>query len=165
MLDGLDSQRVYTPGAATFLWNVGFGTEYQPECAYDDVLAQAAALGRPMLCLNPDLEVVKITGERFACAGVIAHQYAAMGGKVIWFGKPHRAVYVQSDQLLQPIAKDRILAVGDSLETDIPGAQAYGLDNMLVTGGILNGKSDRELSFACASLSLTPTYIASRFNW
>ena len=31
----------------------------------------------------------------------------------------------------------RVLAVGDGLETDIPGARAAGIDALLVTGGLL----------------------------
>ena len=35
------------------------------------------------------------------------------------------------------IVRERVLAVGDGLETDISGAGAAGIDSLLVTGGLL----------------------------
>lgn len=165
VLDGLHYTRVYDVSAADFILNVGFGSEDQPEHAYEAQLKKARARGLAMVCLNPDLEVVKISGERFACAGVMAHYYESIGGRVVWFGKPYDAVYQRCEALLLPVSKDRLLAVGDSLETDIPGAQHYGIDNMLVKGGILKGTGDEELARLCASLDLRPTYISESFSW
>lgn len=165
VLDGLPYTRVFRLDAADFVLNVGFGSEEQNEHGHDHELAAARALNLPMLCLNPDLEVVKISGERFPCAGVLAQAYAALGGQVVWFGKPYASVYAQCEAFLKPTGKDRLLAVGDSLDTDIPGALRYGLDCMLVTGGILKHKSAKELEGLCRQLSLIPTYIAPSFSW
>lgn len=165
VLDGLDFARVDDLKQADFLLNVGFGSEEQSTQDLAPLLRAARAQNLPMLCLNPDLEVIKITGERFACAGVIAHQYEDLGGTVTWFGKPYPAVYEHCLSALQPIPKERILAVGDSLGTDIRGAQNMGIDAMLITGGILKDASQAEIESRCKKESLTPRYIAQRLEW
>lgn len=164
VLDGLDYARVRELRDADFLLNVGFGTDEPIPDEHAPQLQEAKMLGLPMLCLNPDLEVVKITGERFACAGVMAHQYANMGGTVIWFGKPFKAVYEQSAALLG-VDKARIVAVGDSMETDIPGAARFGIDSVLVRGGILKNKTPAEIAVLCEEAKVSPTYLAPRFVW
>lgn len=163
--DGLPLTRVESLEQADFLLNVGFGSEAQTDDDLTPLLLAAQQLGLPMICLNPDLEVVKLTGERFPCAGVLAHAYAALGGNVQWFGKPHPAVYEECMRLLAPLPKTRILAVGDSLDTDIPGAQRFGIDSVLVTGGILKTLSTADVDKLCAKHQLSPSYIATAFNW
>jgi ribonucleotide monophosphatase NagD (HAD superfamily) len=87
-----------------------------------------------MVCANPDLEVM--VGDRMAiCAGLIAQRYAARGGRVIWHGKPHPGVYARCRAILS-LPDDRVLAIGDTLRTDVAGAKAAGLAAALVTVGI-----------------------------
>lgn len=101
---------------------------------YRAVLSEALEAGLPLVCANPDRIVAR--GERvIPCAGAIARLYADMGGAVEWHGKPHGLVY---DLTLERLgtAPDRTLAVGDGIETDIPGANAQGIPALLVTGGV-----------------------------
>ena len=89
----------------------------------------------PMICANPDLVVMH--GAKLAlCAGALAKWYEDKGGKVRWHGKPYRSVYDSCLALLGVADRSRILAVGDSLRTDIAGADAAGLDSLFVVGGI-----------------------------
>ena len=165
VLDGLDYQRVDDVKSADFLLNVGFGSEEGSDEDWQPLLRAAKGLQLPMLCLNPDLEVVKITGQRFPCAGVIARDYERMGGKVTSFGKPYAAVYEECLQHFGATDKTRILAVGDSLDTDIPGALGFGVDCVLVTGGILKRFSANEIEASCREKNLAPTYIMPSFLW
>jgi HAD superfamily hydrolase (TIGR01459 family) len=165
VLNGLDYQRVDDVKQADFVLNVGFGSEEQTTQEFDMLLRAAKAQKLPMLCLNPDMEVVKQTGERFPCAGVLAKAYERMGGEVTWFGKPYAAVYEHCKQWLEGIPKARILAVGDSLETDIRGAQDFGIDSMLVTGGILKKNKPAEIEAMCAESGIRPVYIAPQLLW
>ena len=103
------------------------------------LLAQAKALQLPMLCVNPDLEVLR-GPNREICAGAIAARYAAIGGDVRYHGKPHRPIYDLSFERFPRVPPARILAVGDSLRTDIAGANATGIDSLFVTGGLLAGE-------------------------
>ena len=96
--------------------------------------------GLPMLCANPDL-VVDRGDQRLYCAGSIASAYEHAGGRVVWFGKPHAPIYEQSMALLaeaagREIPREKVLAVGDGIRTDVPGALGFGLDVLFVTGGL-----------------------------
>jgi ribonucleotide monophosphatase NagD (HAD superfamily) len=94
-----------------------------------------------MICANPDL-VVEREKKLIPCAGLIAQAYAEIGGAVTYAGKPYRPVYeaalAMAAELDGGSAPDvaRVLAVGDALRTDIAGAAAYGIPNLLVARGI-----------------------------
>ena len=163
VLDGLDFSRVDDIKDADFLLNVGFGSEEQSADDFMPLLRSCRTLNMPMLCLNPDYEVVKITGERFPCAGVIARAYQNMGGLVTWFGKPFPAVYDQCMKLLSVQDKQRVLAVGDSIDTDITGAARYEIDSALVTGGILKKEKPETIEAMVKKIGLFPNYVMPAF--
>jgi len=105
---------------------------------YTARLEAMRARGLTMLCANPDLVVHR--GPRLVyCAGSLAQAYEAMGGDVIYYGKPHRPVY---DAALAAVAdasggrSRRPLAVGDGLLTDIKGAQGAGLPALFIADGV-----------------------------
>ena len=99
-------------------------------------LARSAVV---MHCLNPDRIVIH-RGRREACAGALADIYEAIGGKVIWYGKPYAAMYDHARSLAGNPAKDEMLAIGDGLPTDILGAAKYGIDAIYVSHGIHAGE-------------------------
>jgi HAD superfamily hydrolase (TIGR01459 family) len=107
---------------------------------YREVLERARARGLPFVCANPDL-VVDVGGRQFICAGAIADLYERMDGEVFWAGKPHANAYEAARARAEairgaPVARARILAVGDSLRTDLKGAEAAGIDAVFVASGI-----------------------------
>jgi HAD superfamily hydrolase (TIGR01459 family) len=89
-----------------------------------------------MVCGNPDVVVER--GDRLVyCAGAIADLYAAMGGDVLYAGKPYQPIYEQALGLAgKKFSLERVLAIGDSVRTDFKGAQAFGIDCLFVTAGI-----------------------------
>ncbi len=107
---------------------------------YRERLTQMRARSLTMICANPDVVVER--GNRLVyCAGAIADLYAALGGEVIYAGKPYAPIY--SDALKKaealsrkPVDLRRVLAIGDSLRTDVKGAAALGIDCLFVTAGI-----------------------------
>ncbi len=107
---------------------------------YRAELSSAAARGLTMICANPDLVVER--GHRLiACAGALAEIYEALGGKVIQAGKPYRPIYEATLAkaalaLGRTPAKDRILAIGDAMRTDVAGAHAFGIDCVFLSAGI-----------------------------
>jgi ribonucleotide monophosphatase NagD (HAD superfamily) len=126
-----------------------------------------------MVCANPDLVVVH-TGRLMICAGTLADLYEKMGGRVAWHGKPHPPVYERCFESLGITDRRRILAVGDSLRTDIAGANAVGIDALLVAGGIhaeefgvREGEiPDRaRMRLAIDSSGHRPAYVLSRLMW
>jgi HAD superfamily hydrolase (TIGR01459 family) len=93
-----------------------------------------------MVCANPDL-VVERGDKLVPCAGALALAYEEMGGEVFYAGKPHRPVYeraltVASDLVGHPIPRERVLAVGDAIRTDIAGAVGFGIDALMIARGI-----------------------------
>ncbi len=96
--------------------------------------------GLLMVCANPDL-VVERGSVILPCAGAIALSYEEMGGPVFYAGKPHGPVYdralaVAADLSGHPIPKERVLAIGDAIRTDIAGAAGFGIDSLLIARGI-----------------------------
>lgn len=105
------------------------------------LLSGARDRGVPLLCANPD-RVVHVGEKLYACAGAVADIYEDMGGPVRWFGKP-MADALQScldEADMQGSAKDRVVMIGDSLQTDIAGAHATGFRSLLIAGGIHRGE-------------------------
>ena len=93
-----------------------------------------------MVCGNPDV-VVERGSTLVYCAGSIADLYASMGGEVLYAGKPYPPIYEMAlaraeTAASREIAPSRVLAVGDSVRTDLKGAHAMGLDFLFVTSGI-----------------------------
>jgi HAD superfamily hydrolase (TIGR01459 family) len=93
-----------------------------------------------MLCGNPDLVVER--GDRLVyCAGSIADLYATMGGEVLYAGKPYRPIYDLALAKAETISGrkadlKRVMAIGDSVRTDLKGARAFGIDMLFMAAGI-----------------------------
>ena len=105
---------------------------------YRAKLLMGKTLGLTLLCANPDL-IVDLGETRLYCAGALAAEYEAMGGKTMYFGKPHPPIYdLARRKLAEMTGSDdhRILCIGDGIGTDIKGASGEGLDTLFVTGGI-----------------------------
>lgn len=100
---------------------------------YTDRLAAMRARGLTMLCANPDLVVHR--GSRLVyCAGSLAKAYEAIGGDVIYYGKPHLPVYAAA--LAAAGGPARPLAVGDGLLTDVMGANAAKIPVLFIADGV-----------------------------
>jgi len=169
----LGLELVDDPRAADFLCVVGFDRDngiYESQRArLDDALAR----GLPMVCANPDFARLTPAGL-IEAPGVVAREYERRGGKVLWHGKPHASVYAASRKLLGAVAWDRVIAVGDSVEHDIRGAQDAGLRSVLVTGGVhLKALGDtfgvlpspaQWSEFNRATL-IQPDYLLAKFVW
>ncbi|MCQ8241198.1 TIGR01459 family HAD-type hydrolase [Rhizosaccharibacter radicis] len=136
LVDGIGLQLVEKASEAALLLNVGpdheaAETDLEP---YLPLLRASLEAGLPMLCANPDLEIVR-DGRRIACAGLLARSYAEMGGAVRQVGKPFPEIYRPVKELLG-LPDGRILAIGDALATDIAGAAAAGIASCWALGGI-----------------------------
>ena len=107
--------------------------------AYRSRLEALAARGVVLHCLNPDRVVIHL-GQIEACAGALADIYEAMGGEVVWYGKPYRPIYDHARSLAANPPLDAMLAIGDGLQTDMLGAARYGIDAVFVSHGIHGGE-------------------------
>ncbi|MGI9479967.1 MAG: TIGR01459 family HAD-type hydrolase [Hyphomicrobiaceae bacterium] len=115
---------------------------------YRAQLSPSATRQLPFICANPDL-VVDVGTMRLPCAGAIAAVYESMDGPVYWAGKPHATAYeaalVRAGELRgATVAKHHVLAIGDSVRTDVAGARAFGIDTLFIGQGIHNREIARD---------------------
>jgi HAD superfamily hydrolase (TIGR01459 family) len=108
--------------------------------AYSATLGALASRNIPMICANPDLTVER--GERLVyCAGALAEAYERLGGPVTYAGKPHLPVYALVMEEIEKlkgsaVPKERILAIGDGIRTDIRGAANAGVPSLFIASAI-----------------------------
>lgn len=114
---------------------------------YDDLLADLARRGLPMVCANPD-KVVRYGDRLIPCAGALAERYEKFGGAVAMAGKPFAPIYDQAIARAsqarggEPVERRQVLAIGDGLATDVAGAARNGLDILFIVDGIHVGELD-----------------------
>ncbi|WP_407116825.1 TIGR01459 family HAD-type hydrolase [Bradyrhizobium sp. LMG 9283] len=107
---------------------------------YRGMMLKARERKLTLVCANPDIVVER--GDRLIyCAGAIAELYREFGGEVIFYGKPHRPIYERAMALAgerqgHQIDRKKVLAIGDSVRTDLTGAREFGIDCLFVTRGI-----------------------------
>ena len=136
-IDGLGYEQTAAIETADFVVVTGLiDDESETAADYAPCLAGMKARGQPLLCLNPDLSVIRGESE-IPCAGVLGEAYERIGGKTVWHGKPHARAYRVCFEHFAGIPKSRLAAVGDRLDTDIAGARNVGIDAYLVSGGVL----------------------------
>jgi HAD superfamily hydrolase (TIGR01459 family) len=137
---GLDPMLVPLEAADYIVCTGPFDDEVESAEDYRAMMLQARERQLTLICANPDIVVER--GDRLVyCAGAIAELYRELGGEVIFYGKPHRPIYDRAMELAaerqsHPIELKRVLAIGDSVRTDLAGAHGFGIDCLFVTRGI-----------------------------
>jgi HAD superfamily hydrolase (TIGR01459 family) len=178
---GLDAS-FSTPEEAEYVVCTGlFEDEVETPDDYRERLTQLRARNLFMLCANPDVVVER--GDKLVyCAGALADAYAEMGGEVYYAGKPYRPLYdlalAETEKartaraLSGKLSLKRVLAIGDSVRTDLKGANDLGIDCLFVTAGIhaeeLGSREDPDLAalgtiFAAAGQM--PKAVTRRLVW
>jgi HAD superfamily hydrolase (TIGR01459 family) len=117
-----------------------FDDETETAEDYRAMMMQARERKLPLICANPDI-VVEHGDRLLYCAGAIAELYRELGGEVIFYGKPHRPIYERAMALARELRGketplSHVLAIGDSVRTDLMGAHAFGIDLVFLTRGI-----------------------------
>jgi HAD superfamily hydrolase (TIGR01459 family) len=176
MFAGLDVPLVPVERADYVLCSGLFDDTTESPQDYAALIAAMRERELPMVCANPDV-VVERGDQLVYCAGAIADLYAAAGGSVLYAGKPYRPIYEQALAVARcararEIEPARLLAIGDSVRTDLTGAAAFGIDCLFVTGGIhaeeLGGR-DRPNAAALgdifAAAGLAPKAVMQRLVW
>ena len=138
---------------------------------FEDVLQDCARHHLPMICANPDMQVIR-GGLRVLCAGSLALRYQELGGDVRSLGKPDPAIYQPVLQSLG-LPVGRVLAVGDALHTDIAGAEGIDVAACWVLSGIhgealVDGSGRYDLAKAevlASEAGVEPIATIPRFAW
>ena len=153
-LEGLPLRLAETPAEAALVLIAGREPERVSFAQDVARLGPLAARGVPAFCANPDATMY---GENGAAPGpgALAKAYAAAGGPVTWFGKPHRPIFEAALAALGDPDPGRVLMVGDSPEHDVAGAQAVGCATLLVTEGVQAG----------AAAAVGPDFTIPRLVW
>lgn len=130
------------------LWRI---TNIKPLIPYLDVIAKN---NLPILVNNPDLVAINnIVGlnEKLATLtpGSIGKYLKNKGLEVIEFGKPYKEIFeytISKIQEYENIDKSRICMIGDTLRTDIKGANNAGIKSILcLETGITKSEMDSGL--------------------
>ena len=134
-VDGLDLEVVDDPAEADFIYLTWLDAVTHSIEDFDRVIEMAAGLNVPMVCANPD-RVAPTEGGLTQAPGSLAERYRALGGEVIYVGKPHAPIYRACLDVLEDLEPHEICAVGDSYEHDIRGAKDAGMAAAFVMRGI-----------------------------
>jgi len=162
LFEGLTA-RLSTPDAAEAIVCSGLWDDSRETPANYEALFEALAARRlPMLCANPDLVVER--GDKLVyCAGALAALYAQKGADVLFAGKPHLPIYEHTfaalDRLAgRALARERILAIGDGIDTDLLGAHRAGLRSVFIASAVhlAGGLNARTLNELFASRPFRP---------
>ncbi|WP_424972736.1 HAD-IIA family hydrolase [Dinoroseobacter sp. S76] len=115
---------------------------------------------RPVLVANPDIVAPRETGFSVE-PGLLAHRLADLTGAAPeFYGKPFANIFELAFARLEDVDPSRVLMVGDSLHTDILGAQAFGISAALIPGfGFFAGGGAEA---AIARTGIAPDFIVER---
>ncbi|MGE0698686.1 MAG: HAD hydrolase-like protein, partial [Hyphomicrobiaceae bacterium] len=85
--------------------------------------------------------VVHVGPDLLPCAGALGALYEALGGRVFWAGKPFPIAYetalAEAARLRgREVDRRRVLAIGDSIRTDLAAAKGAGVDALFIASGI-----------------------------
>ncbi len=132
-----------------------FDDEHETPANYSVQLSAFKARGLEMICVNPDMKAER-GGRIIYCAGALAEAYSAMGGNVLYAGKPFAPIYDEAFALAQgltgkPVAKSSVLAIGDGVKTDIAGALQAGVAAVFIASGV-HVELGEDLTIAAARL-------------
>ena len=173
VLDDLGIEVVEDPADADFLFNTGLEIPPRTLDDYRAVLERAGERCLPMLCSNPD-RIAPSSGRLITAPGTVAALYEQMGGTVLYVGKPHAPIYGACLDALDGLEPAEIVAVGDSVEHDVRGANGVEIDCCFVTGGIHAEEfpaeataTEREARLAdlCQRFDARPQWVVPRLVW
>lgn len=138
--NGLDVALAGPDDSAGIVCTGLFDDERETPDDYASRLMPLAARGLDMVCVNPDLKVER-GGRIIYCAGALAEAYERMGGKVAYAGKPYAPIYAaafaRANELTgKNVPRDRVLAIGDGIGTDIAGAGQAGIRSVYVASPV-----------------------------
>jgi len=140
VVEGLDLTLTGAEDADVVLCTGLFNDEQETPEDYRDVLTKLSRRRVPLICANPDL-MVERGPKLIPCAGLLAQMYETLDGSVHYAGKPHAAIYDQAYAAIAAArgslpAKERILAIGDGLRTDVEGAGRQNLRCVFIASAL-----------------------------
>ena len=175
LFENLNLRKVDCVSEAGLIVNTGPWGDEETVNDYERLLQDGAAAGVKMVCANPDVEVIR-GGRRIICAGALARRFKELGGDVLYYGKPYRPIYESCLHQMGDPEPSRVLAIGDSLKTDIAGAHNLNIFSVLVIGGIhgdafgvsegdFSTKACERIAAVCTAEGIFPDAAIHSFSW
>ena len=138
---------------------------------YIPILKDAVDMNLVMYCANPDFVTIEKNNDKnIYCMGTVADLYDHMGGKVVILGKPSKEIYEETCNKIIDLNKSKIVAIGDSLDHDILGANNFNIDSVLISMGIHKDLFVKGPEIALTEIknskkwNFSPTYICENFS-
>ncbi len=119
-------------------------------------------MGCPILLANPDMIAPNADGGIYAVAGYSAARLLDLAEvQVVGVGKPFSPVFQHALATLKrpPSAPEKILMVGDTLDTDILGAAAMGFTTCLTLSGVYAELQEAQLEALCDQREIRPDFV------
>jgi HAD superfamily hydrolase (TIGR01459 family) len=140
LFEGFDVRFAPAEAAEVVVCSGLFDDTRETPANYAELFEGLLARRVPMICANPDL-VVERGQQLVYCAGALAAAYEAKGGEVSYAGKPHAPIYGRTLAAIEglkgrPVQKERILAIGDGIDTDLRGAHGAGLRSVFIASAV-----------------------------
>ena len=143
-----------------FILCTGLFDEYEKDLNYyKDLLKDHTS--KKLICTNPDLIVHRGDIEEL-CAGSVAKTFEALGGKVIYYGKPYKEIYEMCFSL-----EEKVLAIGDNLRTDIRGANNLNIDSLFIYNGVHKNEiqNNKELPALLKKYNVKTNFFQKELEW
>jgi HAD superfamily hydrolase (TIGR01459 family) len=171
LFDGLQIDFASADAAEMVVCSGLFDDTRETPADYAGLFASLATRDVPMICANPDIMVERGTALVY-CAGALAAAYLAGGGKVSYAGKPDVAIYRRTLIDLaglrgRSVGQERVLAIGDGIDTDLKGAHAANLRSVFIASGVHlpEGLSAAALGELFADRPFAPVAALARLVW
>ena len=120
-----------------FILCTGLFSEHENDLGYYKKLLQGYT-SKKLICTNPDLIVHRGDVSEY-CAGSIAQIFESIGGETVYFGKPYKEIYKMCFN-----EKEKTIAIGDNLNTDIKGANNMKIDSLFISNGVHRSEFKKE---------------------
>ena len=118
-------------------------------------------VSKKLICTNPDLIVHRGEIAEY-CAGTIAKLFESIGGESIYFGKPYKEIYTMCFT-----EKEKVIAIGDNLNTDIKGANNMNIDSIFISSGVHRSEfqDENELKTILLKYKVKASYFQPQLIW
>ena len=116
---------------------------------------------KKLICTNPDL-IVHVGERKEYCAGYIAQIFESLGGSVVYYGKPYKEIYSMCFD-----KKEKVLAIGDNLRTDIKGANNLNIDSLFIYNGVHRNeiKNYKDLPALLKRYNVKTNFFQKELKW
>ena len=169
-----ESREAYAPQPTTLMVNEDWQkAEYVILCGNRDyyggqqethVEALLTTRPVPLLVVNPDLVAPQADGGVSAVVGFTAAQLAErFQVSFLGLGKPFPTVFELAMEKLPDTTPERILMVGDTLDTDILGGAMMGFTTCLALSGVYADQPD-SVDTLCAARGIYPDFVVESLN-